>query len=255
MNMLPGLSFPVIINEAMAKAYWPNQDPIGKSYTGLAGDKLQRIVIGVVGNERQFNIREAAIPENYVPLTFQLGDLGIRATISLKTQVAPATVLTPARAVVRDLDNTMAVYHVRTMEDIIAEGMQDTTLQTFLLCSFAALALVLAAVGLYGVMSYLVTQRTHEIGIRMALGAQYGDVLRTVIFQGAKLITIGVAIGIAGALALMQLLAASLFGVTATDATTYVSVSALLATVALVACYVPARRAMRVDPLVALRYE
>jgi len=255
MNMPSGLSFPVVINEAMAKAYWPNQEPIGKSYTGLAGDKLQRIVVGVVGNERQFNIREPAIPENYVPMTLQLGEGGIRATISFKTLVAPAAIVTPARGVVRDLDSTMAVYHVRTMEDLIAEHMQDTALQTFLLGSFATLALVLAAVGLYGVMSYLVTQRTHEIGIRMALGAQQGDVLNMVISQGGKLILLGVIIGTIGALGLTQLISALLFGVTATDPATYVAVAALLVFVALVACYVPARRASHVDPMVALRYE
>jgi len=159
------------------------------------------------------------------------------------------------RGTVRDLDSTLAVYHIRTMDDIIAEGMQDTTLQTFLLGVFAALGLVLAVVGLYGVMSYLVTQRTHEIGIRMALGAQQGDVLKMVVGQGMKLIAIGVGIGIVTALALTRLMSAMLYGVTATDPATYVGVAILLTVVAVAACYVPARRAMRVDPMVALRYE
>jgi putative ABC transport system permease protein len=249
-----GLSFPVIINEAMAKAFWPKQYPVGKSYTG-AGDHVQRIVVGVAGDERQWGIRQPAIPENYVPLTFQLGEGGIRATISVKTQVAPAGVATAMRGTVRDLDSTLALYHVRTMDDIIAEGMQDTTLQASLLGVFAILALVLAAVGLYGVMSYLVTQRTHEIGIRMALGAQQGDVLKMVVGQGMKLIAIGVGIGIVTALALTRLMSAMLYGVTATDPATYVGVAILLTVVAVAACYVPARRAMRVDPMVALRYE
>lgn len=251
----PGLWFPVIINQAMAKAFWPNQDPVGKSYWN--GDKSgpASIIVGVVGNERQWSIRQPAIPENYQPLTMQLGQGGIRATISLKTQVTPAAIVTPIRSVVRDLDNGMAVYHVRTMEDVIAEGMQDTTLQTFLLGSFAVLALVLACVGLYGVMSYLVTQRTHEIGIRMALGAQQRDVLRLVMGHGAKLIAIGVVVGVGAALGLTQLMTATLFGVTATDPATYVAVAVLLAAVALLACYIPARRATNVDPMVALRYE
>ena len=250
-----GLSYAVIINQAMAKTFWPNQDPLGKSYTGAGGDQIQRVVVGVAGDERQWGIRQPAIPENYVPVTLQFDPSGFYATLSVKTKVSPAGVVNAIRGTVRDLDNTLAVYHVRTMEEVIAEGMQDTTVQTFLLGAFAGLALVLAAVGLYGVMSYLVTQRTHEIGIRMALGAQQGDVLKLVIGQGTKLIVIGVAIGIAASLGLTRLMSAMLYGVTATDPATYVAVALLLAVVALVACYIPARRATRVDPMVALRYE
>ena len=250
-----GLSFPVIINQAMAQAFWPNQDPLGKSYTGAGGDQIQRIVVGVAGDERQWGIRQPAIPENYTPVTFQFDPSGFYGMLSVKTKVAPAGVVNAIRGTVRDLDSTLAVYHIRTMDDIIAEDMQDTTLQSFLLGVFAALALVLAAVGLYGVMSYLVTQRTHEIGIRMALGAQEGDVLKMVIGQGTKLIVIGVAIGIAASLGLTRLMSPMLYGVTAMDPATYVAVALLLAVVALVACYIPARRAMRVDPMVALRYE
>jgi ABC-type antimicrobial peptide transport system permease subunit len=133
--------------------------------------------------------------------------------------------------------------------------MQDTTLQAILLAIFAALALALATIGLYGVMSYLVKQRTREIGIRVALGAARGDLLKLVFGHGAKLILCGLGIGIAAALLLTQLLSAMLFGVTATDPVTFVSVALLLTVVALAACYIPARRAMRVDPMVALRYE
>ena len=249
-----GLSYPVIINQTMAKTFWPNQDAVGKTYSG-EGDSVARVVIGIAGDEKQGSIRRRAAPENYMPLPLQLDPGGFYATLSLKTHVAPLSVVGQIRGVVRNLDSTLAIYHVRTMDDVIAENMQNTTMQTFLLGAFAALALVLAAVGLYGVMSYLVTQRTHEIGIRMALGAQHGDVLRMVIAQGGKLILLGVAIGIAGALGLTQLLAASLFGVTATDPATYIAVAALLALVAFAACYIPARRASKVDPMVALRYE
>jgi putative ABC transport system permease protein len=251
----PDLSFPVIINETMAKLFWPGPDAIGKSYTNMGGGP-QQIVIGVVGDEKQIRIGRQSAPENYFPLTPQLSfSPGFSGIVSLKTKIAPAGVLGAVRRAVLSLDNTIGVYRVRTMDDIIAENMQDTTLQTFLLGAFAALALVLAAVGLYGVMSYLVTQRTHEIGIRMALGAQHSDVLRMVILQGGKLIFLGVVIGTAGALGLTQLLSASLFDVTATDPLTYSAVAALLAVVALAACYIPARRASRVDPMVALRYE
>ena len=248
-------SYPVIINETMAKLFWPTQNPIGKSYTDFGGGPRE-IVIGVVSNEKQIRIGRESAPENYAPLPLELSfSPGFDGIVSLKTKMAPAGALSEVRRAVLSLDNTIGVYHVRTMEDVIAENMQDTTQLTFLLGVFATLALALAAVGLYGVMSYVVTQRTHEIGIRMALGAQHSDVLRMVIVQGAKLILLGVAIGTAGALGLTQVISASLFGVTATDPATYVAVAVLLTIVALVACYIPARRAARVDPMVALRYE
>ncbi|HEV2298352.1 MAG TPA: ABC transporter permease [Candidatus Acidoferrales bacterium] len=249
------LSFVAIINEAMAKTFWPNQDPIGKTYRSFGDSGPVTTVIGVVGDERQWGIRDKSIPENYFPLTRALDDPGYRGRISIKTAVPPTSILTAVRSDIGELDGSLALFYVRTMEEVIADNMQDTTLQTFLLGTFAALAMILAAVGLYGVMSYLVTQRTHEIGIRVALGAQESDVVKLVIGQGAKLVFIGVAIGIAAALAATQLMSTLLFGITATDALTYVSVAVLLSVVALAACYIPARRAMRVDPMVALRYE
>jgi putative ABC transport system permease protein len=248
------LRLSVVINETMAKAFWPGQDAIGKAYTDPGGG-VPSIVIGVVGDEKQSSISEPAMPETYSPLAEDLQFPDFSAVVSLKTAVAPESVLGAVRHEVNDLDGALAVYHVRTMNDVIAENMQNNTLQTFLLGAFAALALLLAAVGLYGVMSYMVTQRTHEIGVRMALGAQRSDVLRMVMTQGTKLTLIGVAIGIVAALGLTQLIAATLFGVSATDPATYVAVAILLIAVALLACYIPARRAMHVDPMVALRYE
>ena len=249
-----GLSFAVVINQAMAKAFWPNQDPIGKTFTDEGGG-VPSNVVGVVGDVKEWGIREKPVPERYFPLTQTMDSPGFYASIVVKTAVAPSSVLGAIRGDVRDLDSSLAVYHVRTMDEVIADNMQDTSLQAFLLGVFAALGLLLAAVGLYGVMAYMVIQRTHEIGIRMALGAQQRDVLKLVMRHGAALTAIGVAIGVAGALGLTRLMSALLFGVTATDPATYASVAILLAIVALAACYIPARRATCVDPMAALRYE
>ena len=251
----PDLSFVAVINQKMAKTFWPNQDPIGKTYYGWGGNGPATTVIGVVGDVKEWGIRGKAVPERYLPLTEEMVEPGMTASVVVKTTVAPTSILSAVQKNVADLDGTLALFHVRTMEEVIADNMQDTTLLTFLLGSFAALAMLLAAIGLYGVMSYLVTQRTHEIGIRMALGAQESDVLRLVIGQGAKLIFFGIAAGLAAAFAVTRLMSAILFGVTASDPLTYASVAALLSVVALLACYIPARRAMKVDPMVALRYE
>jgi len=249
-----GMSLPVIINQAMARTFWPNQDALGKQFNDEGGG-VPYTVIGIVGDVKQYGVREIPAPERYFPLTFWMQGPGFYSSVAAKTSVPPASVLNAIRSDVRELDGMLAVYHVRTMEEVIADTMQDTTAQTFLLGLFAGLALVLAAVGLYGVMAYLVTQRTHEIGIRLALGAQEADVLRLVLTHGSKLIALGVGIGLATALALTRLLSALLFGVGARDPLTFIAVSLVLALVAFAACYIPARRASRVDPLVALRYE
>jgi putative ABC transport system permease protein len=173
----------------------------------------------------------------------------------VKTNVSPTSVLSAIRSEVRGIDSSLAVFNARTMDQVVAESMQDTSVQTVLLGVFAALAMVLAAVGLYGVMAYVVTQQTHEIGIRMALGAQRNDVLRMVLEQGGRLTAVGVGIGVFAALGLTSLMRSLLFGVRFTDPVTFAIVIFLLAVVALAACYIPARRAIRVDPMVALRYE
>jgi putative ABC transport system permease protein len=176
-------------------------------------------------------------------------------TIEVRTAAQPETLAPALRAQVASLDAEIPVFNVRTMEQIVAVAAGQPRFQTVLLVIFSAIALLLAAIGLYGVMSFLVRQRTHEIGLRMALGAQPRDVMGLVIKQGLLLTLIGIGIGLAAAFGLTRLMKSLLFEVSATDPLTFAVIAALLATVALLACYIPARRAMKVDPMVALRYE
>jgi putative ABC transport system permease protein len=241
-----------VINRAMANTYWPNQDAVGKVFKH---DDLSVKIIGVVGDTKQFGIREKTLPQAYFPLTDMLIAPGFGGRLVVKTNVSPNSVLSAIRGEVRGIDSSLAVFNARTMDQVVAESMEDTSVQTLLLGVFAALAMILAAVGIYGVMAYVVTQQTHEIGIRMALGAQRSDVLRMVLRQGGKLTALGVGLGIFAALGLTSLMRSLLFGVRFTDPVTFAIMMFLLAFVALTACYIPARRAMRVDPMVALRYE
>jgi putative ABC transport system permease protein len=248
----PDLTFVAVVNRTMAQTFWPNQDPIGKVFH--AAGTLVRI-IGVVGDVKAGDIREKTMPEAYYPLTAALDSFFFGSIVELKTNVPPLGVLGAVQGELRGLDSSLAVFRPRTMEDVVADAMQDTSLQTFLLGVFAGLGLLLAAVGTYSVMAYLVSQRTHEIGVRVALGAQRNDVLRLVLGQGTRLALIGVTIGVIAALMLSKLLESLLFGVSPRDPLTFAVVAILLTFVALAACYIPARRAMRVDPMVALRYE
>ena len=241
-----------IINRAMARAYWPNQDAVGKIFKH---DDVPTRVIGVVGDIKQWGIREKTIPEAYFPLSEILIVPGFGGRLVVKTNVSATSVLSAIRSEVRGIDGSLAVFRARTMDEVIADSMEDTSVQTLLLGVFATLAMILAAVGIYGVMAYVVTQQTHEIGIRMALGAQRRDVLGMVLWQGGKLTALGVGIGIFAALGLTSLMRSLLFGVRFTDPVTFAVVIVLLSLIAMAACYIPARRAMRVDPMVALRYE
>jgi len=209
-------------------------------------------IVGVTGNVKDSGLDEEESPEVYVPY---LQNVWGTTMLAVRAQGDPLQLANVVQAEIHTLDKDQPVTDVKTMEQIISESVSNQRFGTTLLSWFAAVALVLAAVGIYGVISFSVTQRTHEIGIRMALGATSTDVLRMVVGQGVTLALVGVAFGVGAAFALTRLMASMLFGITATDPLTFVITSAMLFAVALLACYVPARRATRVDPMIALRYE
>jgi len=255
---------PVVIDidDVFARLYFPHQNPIGRRVY-LTQFNVPAEIVGVVGHIKQWGLGADAkaaveaqfyypfmqLPEKIMPLVADA------VAVVLRTEGDPAAIMGPVRRAVYETDPREVIYGVQTMDAVLANSLAARRLSMILLEIFAALALVLSCVGIYGVISYLVNQRTHEIGVRMALGAQPGDVMKLVLAQGAKMALLGVALGIAAALGLTRLMANELFGVTAHDPLTYVAVAILLTLVALLACYVPARRAVRVDPMVALRYE
>ena len=250
----PGLSFVAVINRAMAQTFWPNQDAVGKIYK-LNDGTLPVRVIGVVGDASVFGIQTKPFPEAYYPITVALTYQGFGGMVVARTSGAPSGSISALRSNLNAMDPSLAAFQPRSMEEVIAEASQSTGVQTYLLGSFAALALILAAVGLYSVLAYLVTQRTREIGIRMALGAQQAHVLKMVMGHGSRLTAAGVLLGAGGAFALTRFLKSLLFGVTTKDPATFLGVVLVLTLVAMAACYVPARRAMRVEPMAALRDE
>jgi putative ABC transport system permease protein len=252
LNALKGVSWSAVVSRQMARLVWPKQDPIGRTF--ILGDVVTVQVIGVAGDVKARGIRAEAGPQAYFAFPGALTDSG-PGNLTVKGATAAIALVPSIRAHVNALDSTLAVVDPRTMDDVIAENMVDTTLQTWLLGTFAALAAVLAAVGLYSVMAFLVAQRRHELGIRIALGAGHLDVLRLVLGHATKLVAIGVVAGLCAAFWLTRLMQGLLFGVAPNDLVTFAAVSCLLVLVAFAACVIPARRAMRVDPIVALRYE
>ncbi|MDT5156913.1 MAG: hypothetical protein QOH51_1270 [Acidobacteriota bacterium] len=245
----------VIINEVLARKYFTGQEPLGQRLViEDADDKpIEREIVGVVGSVRYEGLNGDEVPEFYIPFQ-QAPEAVMEVVVRSKGQDA-AALTAPVRAALKGVDPNLLVWETRTMDELVGRSVAPQRFNVALLGLFAALALALAAVGIYGVMSYTVTQRTHEFGIRMALGAQAGDVLRMVVGRGMLLTLFGLGLGLAGAFALTRLMSSLLYGVSATDPLVFAVVSLLLATVALVSCLVPARRATKVDPMIALRYE
>ena len=250
---LPSSPPVVVVDEEMVRRYWPNTDPIGKRiYFGDDDDIEYITVVGVVGHTKQ----EALDAEDRVQLYFpyRQAPQGFMSVV-MRTEVPPETVIPALRQAVQSVDRDQPLSQVRTMEELLAQSVGQRRLSMVLIGVFATVALLLASIGIYGVMSYSVAQRAHELGIRMALGAARGSVLGLVLRQGMALVLIGLAIGVAGAFALTRFLESQLFDVAPTDPATFTIVAVILASVALVATLVPAMRATRVDPLVALRQE
>jgi len=243
----------IVINETLAARYFPGEDPIGRRLRAGFNSGTPREIVGVVSTERHAGI--AAEPHNgaYVPM-LQFPRAG-QLTVLVRTQSDPAALTGALRHAIHDIDPVLAVFEAQPMAAVIAASVATPRFSTVLLSTFAGVALLLAAIGLYGVISHVVSQRTREIGIRMALGASRGTVLRMIVGRGLVLAVIGVAAGLAAAAATVRLFAALLFGVGVLHLPTYAASGLVLLAIGAIASYVPARRAMRVDPVVALRTE
>jgi putative ABC transport system permease protein len=239
-----------IISEEMARRYWPGVDPIGREFFWYSTSGPRLTIVGVVGDVRNLSLETDPAPVIYRPA------IGMSNRIlTVRTASDPAALTAAVRTAIRSVNPSVAISNVRTAEGILAESVGPRRFNMFLLGSFAAVALVLACVGLFGVMSYLVSQRTHDIGVRLALGAVPADIFRLVVGRGMALASGGALLGLAAAFWLSRSLEALLFQVRPTDLLTFATVVFVLLTVALVACTIPARRATRVDPVIALRYE
>jgi putative ABC transport system permease protein len=243
-----------IVSDVAARTFWPGEDPIGKrvSVNRRARQPVWREIIGIVKGVSHFGLDVNPRPEIYVPF-LQVPSFAM--FLAVRTHGEPAELAAATRRAVAALDPDQSIFSLQTMEQLVSDSKSHRRFQTLLLTVFAALAVILAAVGVYGVMVYAVTQQTREIGIRMALGAARSDVIRTVLGQGFALVLLGAGAGIAGALAVTRLLSRLLYGIAATDLLTFIGASLIPAAIALMACYIPARRAAKIDPMAALRYE
>jgi predicted permease len=240
----------VIINEAMKRQFWPHEDPLGKRVSGDNGETWVTIV-GIVGDVREFGLEHPIAPEFYVPQS----EGSNPSALIVRTIADPRAMADALTRAVHDIDSQAAVTHVLTLEQARSESVASPRVTAALLAIFAALALLIAAAGIGGIMALTVSQRVREIGIRLALGARPSSILWMVLGQGLLLATLGVGIGIVGAVGLKTLVKSLLFGVTATDPATYTGVALVLVGAAMIATYLPARRAAAVDPIIALRTE
>ncbi|HLW75493.1 MAG TPA: FtsX-like permease family protein, partial [Bryobacteraceae bacterium] len=245
----------VIINQAMAKTYWPGENPIGQQLGPGSTRYPVGIIVGVVADFKHMSLRQTPGPEMYVPFTQKPWTSMLTFQAAIRTKADPASMAASARTALRSADPDLPAAKVATLTDLVNESMSAPRFTMFVLIGFGVLALLLASIGMYGVVAYSVRQRTREIGIRMALGAGKSNVLAMVFGQAGRLAGLGIAIGVMASLALTRLLSTFLFGVSANDPLTFAAVIALLAAISILAAYVPARRATRVDPMAALHEE
>jgi putative ABC transport system permease protein len=251
-----------IVTAATARRFWGEKNAIGK-HVRFVGENEWRTVVGVIGDVRAYDLQKS-IPDYfngaaYVPYspksTVEEGRVPAEMTIALRTSSDPSQIEGTLRRIVTGLNQQVPVSEVKTMSAVVSEAVSTPASTTSLFVTFAALALVLGIIGIYGVLSFLVAKRTREIGIRIALGAQRSSVLWLVMKEGAKFSFAGIGLGLAGAFVVTRLLSSELYGVTTLDPFTFIGVALLMGLVTMLACYVPARRAMAVDPLIALRYD
>jgi putative ABC transport system permease protein len=246
----------VVINEATAQTYWPDQDPLGKHVKLWRGATSWATVVGVVANARTESLENANIPGVYASLYQQVAHKKKHhLAIFLRGQLDPAAIADEVRTQVQAVDPTIPVFGAETVNDTVSASLAQRRFSMEMVALFALTALLLAGIGIYGVISYTVSARTHEIGIRLALGAGRTNILRMVLRQGVSLAIAGAVIGVVGALLVSRMMAGLLYGVRPTDPLTFSGLTLVLICAGLLACYVPARRAIRVDPMAALRCE
>jgi putative ABC transport system permease protein len=242
-----------MINETVARRYFPNEDPVGKRVTFNPGpNAVWYTIVGVAGDIRHAGVAADPQPEFYGPY---LQDPVPSMTLLIRTDVEPGSLFATVRNEIRAVNKDVPLSDIRTMEQSIADSIQRVRVTLLFISIFAIVALALSVVGIYAFMAYMVSQRTYELGIRMALGARQSQVLRLILGQGMKLVLIGIGIGLAAALGLSQVMSSLLFGIGAFDVPTFVAISLLLSAVALVASFFPALKATKVDPIIALRVE